>query len=128
MSPILTQASRFVLVGLILLGLDALCCAALVAAGVPLLIANPLARASAALLGFVLHARLSFAVTREGADAGQPWRYLAVWLLLTWLSTRVLVGIQATADTRWALWLKLPLEAALALCSFLLMKRWVYRR
>ena len=128
MTALLGQASRFLLVGLALIGFDGLSCAALVLAGVPLVVANPLARAMAALLGYLLHLRFTFRAARIEGNVSPRWRYLAVWLLLTWMSTRVLLTAQGALDTRIVLWLKLPVEAALAFCSFVLMKQWVYRR
>lgn len=132
MSTWIIQGYRFAFVGLVLIGFDSLACAALVLGGVPLAVANPLARAMAAALGFALHLQLTFrpgtANATAGFGSGALLRYAVVWLLLTLLSTRVLLMLQAGADTRLALWAKAPVEAVLALCSFLLLKLWVYRR
>lgn len=130
----LSQGYRFVFIGLVLIGFDSLCCALLVVSGMPLAIANPLSRGLAAALGFALHLHYTFAETSEGGSdvrqgpQGRLLRYALVWLLLTFVSTRVLLMLQAGADTRLALWAKAPVEAVLALCSFLLLKLWVYRR
>jgi putative flippase GtrA len=128
-SPLLRQGASYVVIGLLQLALDALLFVALTAAGMTPAFANPLARASAAGLGFWLNGRHTF------ADDGGPrlgttrlWRYAITWGSLTILST-LAVSVAARHLGLHAAWLAKPvIEAVLAVVSFTVMRQWVYRQ
>lgn len=128
MSPLLRQGATFIAVGLLQLALDTLLFVALTAVGVGPAIANPLARASAAGVGFWLNGRHTF------ADAAGPrlgaqrfWRFAITWLSLTVIST-LAVSALAHGPGLHAAWLGKPvIEALLAVVSFTVLRQWVYR-
>lgn len=86
---------------------------------------NLLTRFSAAMLGFWLNGKLTFGHPR--LTRRQLWRYVAVWMLLTLLSTGAvgLIGHAAGMRAAWAM--KIVVEVLLAALSFVLMRRWVFR-
>lgn len=128
MSPLLRQGATYIAVGLLQLAIDALLFIALTAAGTSPAIANPLARASAAGVGFWLNGRHTFADAAGPRLGGKRfWRFALTWLSLTAIST-VSVAALAHGPGLHAAWLGKPvIEALLAVVSFTLLRQWVYR-
>lgn len=86
---------------------------------------NLLTRFSAALLGFLLNGKLTFGQSR--LTGRQLFKYLLLWVALTLLSTGAVVAIGQMAGIR-AVWgMKIVVEILLAVVSFVLMRRWVFR-
>lgn len=125
---LLRQGSHFVIIGLIQLGLDWAVFVGATALGVPTVPANVLGRVCGMLLGFWLNGRYTFAA--EG-NHRLGWarfaRFLALWVLLTAVSTVLVTSAALHLGLGYA-WLAKPVvEGGLAAASFLLMRRFVYR-
>lgn len=125
---LIRQGGSYLIVGLIQLMLDWVMFVAASALGMPVAPANVLGRVSGMLLGFWLNGRHTFA--QEG-QRRLGWarfaRFLAVWAVLTLLST-VLVSTVAQQLGLSLAWLAKPLvEGALAAVSFVLMRQFVFR-
>ena len=86
---------------------------------------NVLTRFSAALLGFLLNGKLTFGQSR--LTGRQLSKYLLLWVLLTLLSTGTVVVIGQLAGIQAAWGMKVLVEVVLAVLSFVLMRRWVFR-
>jgi len=124
---LMRQGRRFALVGAVQWLVDCGAMFVLSHSGMPVPYANVAGRICGALLGFWLNGRFTF--TDGGRRAG--WRQLARYLLLwganTFLSTAGVSAFDAAFGLRGA-WLAKPLvDGALALGSFLVSRRWVYR-
>jgi len=124
---LLRQGSQFVVIGLLQLLIDWSVFVAATAAGMPTIPANVLGRVCGALLGFWLNGRITFA--SDGARLG--WqrfgRFMAMWIVLTLLSTW-LVALCADALGLRLAWLAKPVvEGVLAVVSFFLGRHVVYR-
>ncbi len=125
---LIRQGSRFILIGLVQLVVDWAVFVGATALGVPTVPANVLGRVCGMLLGFWLNGRYTFAA--EG-DHRLGWarfaRFLALWLLLTAVSTLLVSTAAQQLGLAYA-WLAKPVvEGGLAAVSFLLMRRFVYR-
>lgn len=125
---LIRQGSSYLIVGVVQLGLDWAVFVAATALGVPVAPANLLGRLCGMLLGFWLNGRHTFA---EQGQHRLGWRrfarFLALWLLLTGIST-VLLSVAAHRLGLSHAWLAKPLvEGGLAVVSFLLMRRFVFR-
>lgn len=128
MNQLLRQSTSYIVVGLLQLALDTLLFVALTAVGVGPAIANPLARASAAGVGFWLNGRHTF------ADAAGPrlgaqrfWRFAITWVSLTVISTLAITLVTQHLGLH-AAWLGKPfIEALLAIISFIVLRQWVFR-
>lgn len=125
---LIRQGSRFILIGLVQLVVDWAVFVGATALGVPTVPANVLGRGCGMLLGFWLNGRYTFAA--EG-DHRLGWarfaRFLALWLLLTAVSTLLVSTAAQQLGLAYA-WLAKPVvEGGLAAVSFLLMRRFVYR-
>lgn len=96
--------------------------------GMPATPANLAARASAAIVGFVLNGRITFA-DGEGGKLGKRRfvRFVSAWLVMTAVST----GLVQAAATFWPgpfVYLAKPaIEAGLAVVNFFVLKWFVYR-
>ncbi|WP_369934307.1 GtrA family protein [Xanthomonas tesorieronis] len=124
---LLRQGSQFVVIGLLQLLIDWSVFVAATAVGMPTIPANVLGRVCGALLGFWLNGRITFA--SDGARLG--WqrfgRFMAMWIVLTLLSTW-LVALCADALGLRLAWLAKPVvEGALAVLSFFVGRHVVYR-
>lgn len=128
MSALLRQGVSYLVVGLLQLALDAGLFVALTAGGLTPIFANPLARASAAGLGFWLNGRFTFAAADGPRLGGRRfWRFALTWISLTVLSTAAVSALVHGAGLH-AAWLGKPvIEAVLALVSFTVLRQWVYR-
>lgn len=125
---LIRQGAGFIVVGGLQLLLDWLVFVLLSAVGVPIAAANVLARANAALVGFWLNGRYTF------AQGGQPrlggrrlLRFVLTWGVLTLIST-LLIRFVSLHVSLHLVWLAKPLvEAVLAALSFLIARYWIYR-
>ncbi|MDW8480292.1 MAG: GtrA family protein [Xanthomonadales bacterium] len=121
------EALRFLLVGALLVAVDALVFMALSALGLEPGLANLAGRLSGAALGFLAHGGFTFAGADARLGGGPLARYALLWLALTLLSTLAVAGAARSLGLATAWLLKPPLEVLLAVASFLLMRHWVYR-
>ena len=126
--PLLRQGGYYLVFGVLQLLLDWLLLVALTALGMPVAPANLASRTSAALLGFWLNGRYTFA---DGHGQRLGWRRFArfwlLWLAITAIST-VLVAVVASRLGLHQAWLAKPLvEAGLAVVSFFALRHWVFR-
>ncbi|QIO89601.1 membrane protein [Stenotrophomonas rhizophila] len=125
---LIRQGSSYLAIGLLQLALDWALFVGATALGVPAVPGNLIGRVGGMLLGFWLNGRYTFAEQgRQRLGWRRFARFLAVWLLLTAIST-VLVALVATHLGLHNAWLAKPLvEAALAAVSFVLLRHVVYR-
>jgi putative flippase GtrA len=122
------QVPLYIVIGFIQLLLDAALFIFLTAFGAPVPAANIASRASAALFGFALNGRYTF------ASQGQPWRvtrsllrFVATWCVLTTIGTLVLSTVDSRASLPYA-WAAKPLvDVLLATVGFFASRRWIYR-
>jgi putative flippase GtrA len=120
---------RFLIAGLTQLALDWGLYVALTRAGVPVAIANPVARLCVVCFGFWLHGVYTFAGA-GGRNLGwaQFARYAPTWIALTTIGTVTLAAIESRYGLR-VTWLAKPaIEAVLALASYAALRQWVFRR
>lgn len=121
------QGLRFLVVGVIQLGVDTLVFALLHLLGTPIAAANVLGRVGATLLGFLLHRHYTFAATHALDLKRQLVRYLVVWLGLTLLSTLGVGAWAALLGTDALVLGKVAVEIGCAMLSFVLLRTLVYR-
>ena len=126
--PLLRQGGYYLVFGVLQLLQDWLLLVALTALGMPVAPANLASRTSAALLGFWLNGRYTFA---DGNGQRLGWRrftrFWLLWLAITAIST-VLVAVVASRLGLHQAWLAKPLvEAGLAVVSFFALRHWVFR-
>lgn len=127
--PLLRQGGQYLAFGLLQLALDWAVFVIATALGVAAAPANLTGRTGAAVLGFWLNGRYTFA----GTDGGRlGWRrfgrFWLLWLAMTALSTVLVALVEAELGLRWA-WLAKPVvEGGLATANFFLLPRVVYRR
>ena len=122
------QESRYVLVGLTQLVLDWTLFVVLTLLGMPTIVANTLGRTLIAVLGFALHGRYTFG---DGETRKLGWkrfaRFATVWISLAACSAWAMHVVREGAGL-YVAWATKPLvEILLAVVSYLLLKRWVYR-
>jgi putative flippase GtrA len=125
---LLKQGSSYLVIGGLQLLLDTSLFVALTKLGLDAAPANLCGRVAGAMLGFWLNGRYTFS-QGDGARLGWPqfWKFLAVWVPATVLSTWLIVlvehhlGLQLT-------WLAKPLvEGGLAVLTFLAGRYVIYR-
>lgn len=126
--PLLRQSSQYIVFGVLQLLLDWMMFVGLTALGTPSAPANLTSRLSAALLGFWLNGRYTFA---DGGDSRLGWRrfvrFWALWLVMTAISTLLVATVEAQLGLKWA-WLAKPVvEGGLAMVTFFLLRHIVYR-
>jgi len=126
--PLLRQGSHYLAFGILQLLLDWAAFVALTALGLPATPANLASRTSAALLGFWLNGRYTFA---DGTGSRLGWRrfarFWALWLVMTAISTLLVAFVEARLGLHWA-WLAKPVvEGGLAVANFFLLRHVVYR-
>jgi putative flippase GtrA len=96
--------------------------------GLAVEVANVAGRVSGALLGFWLNGRITFAGSDTTVGHRQFVRFVAMWLLMTVLSTWAIGTINRAVGLKWA-WLAKPgVELVLGALGFVLSRYWVYRR
>ena len=122
------QGSQYIAIGLLQLLLDCAVFVTATALGMPVAPGNLLGRTSGAVLGFWLNGRYTFATQGEQRHGWKRFaRFLALWLLLTVVSTWLIDWVAHSLGLQYA-WLAKPLvEAGLAGVSFLLLRHVVYR-
>jgi len=125
---LIRQGSRFLLIGLVQLVVDWAVFVGATALRVPTVPANVLGRVCGMLLGFWLNGRYTFAAEGHHRLGWARFaRFLALWLLLTAISTLLVSTAAQQLGLAYA-WLAKPVvEGGLAAVSFLLMRRFVYR-
>ena len=126
--PLLRQGGLYLGFGLLQLALDWLLFVAFTALGMPAAPANLASRTSAALLGFWLNGRYTFA---DDAGSRLGWgrllRFWLLWLAITAISTVLVALVASRLGLHWA-WLAKPLvEGVLAVANFFLLRHLVYR-
>lgn len=122
------QEARYILVGLTQLVLDWSLFIVLTAVGVPTALANVLGRVAIAMLGFRLHGRYTFGdADRSRLGWARFAKFAVTWTSLTTTSTLIMHFVRLN----WGLyiaWAAKPfVELCIALVSYMLLKRWVYR-
>ena len=122
------QGSRYLVVGGIQWLLDWGVMVALSHFGLRIGVANIAGRVSGALIGFWLNGKITFTGDEHVVGRRQLLRFVAVWLVMTLLSTVAIEAIDDLLGRKWA-WLAKPLvEAVLGLMGFLASRHWIYRR
>jgi putative flippase GtrA len=122
------QEARYILVGLTQLLLDWTLFVVLTATGVPTALANTLGRVLIAILGFLLHGRYTFGdAEARRLGWGRFARFATVWVSLTACSTLAMYLVRSEWNLYIAWAAKPFVELAIAVVSYLLLKRWVYR-
>ncbi len=126
--PLLRQGSQYIVFGLLQLVVDWAIFVGVTALGLHAVPANLLGRTSGALLGFWLNGRYTFA-GEDGAHLG--WRrfrrFGLLWIGMTIASTVLVHAVEMQLGLRWA-WLAKPVvEGGLAMVTFFLLRRLVYR-
>ena len=126
--PLLRQGGYYLRFGVLQLLLDWLLLVALTALGMPVAPANLASRTSAALLGFWLNGRYTFA---DGNGQRLGWRRFprfCLLLLFFFSFFTVLVAVVASRLGLHQAWLAKPLvETGLAVVSFFALRHWVFR-
>jgi putative flippase GtrA len=120
---------RFIITGLTQLALDWGLYVALTHAGMPVAVANPLARVCVVCFGFWMHGAYTFAGA-GGRNLGwaQAARYAPTWITLTVLGTLALAGIESRFGLRATWFAKPAIEAVLAVVSYVALRQWVFRQ
>ena len=96
--------------------------------GLPVRQANVAGRISGALLGFWLNGRITFAGEHTHVGRTQFLRFLAMWLVMTLVSTVAIGSIDDYLGLKWA-WLAKPaVEIVLGVIGFLISRHWIYQR
>lgn len=125
---LLRQSTQYVLFGLLQLAVDSGVFVLATALGLPVAPGNLLGRISGALLGFWLNGRYTFAAQGEQRHGWKRFaRFLALWLLMTVISTWLIDWVAHSLGLQYA-WLAKPVvEAGLAGVTFFLLRHVVYR-
>lgn len=127
------QLLLFFVFGCTQFAVDTLLLLLLTQAHLPVVVANPLSRACAAVLGLLLNFTITF---RRGAaraiDAPTVLRYVTVWVSITLASTALVALLyrlrpEGVADASWLAAVKIAVEGVLFLVSFFLARTWIYR-
>lgn len=128
MAKILRQGLGYGLVGGVQIVLDWLVFVALTSFGVAPGVANVVGRVMAAVVGFWLNGKWTFAMRDDSSlSIGHFWRFLASWTVMTLLSTLIVVGA-ANFDGLRTAWVIKPLaDLFLAAAGFVVSKYWIYR-
>jgi len=97
--------------------------------GLPAMPANLLARASAAIVGFVLNGRITFA-DGDGARLGgrRFVRFVIAWVVMTLISTLLVFAVTVMWPGPLVYLGKPAIEVALAFANFFVLKWFVYRK
>jgi putative flippase GtrA len=125
---ILRDGVRFILMGAIQVVVDSATYIVLTKLGIPTMPANICGRIAGALLGFWLNGSITFRHNQQPHLRLRLLRYLALWIVMTAISTTALLRIGAYAGLARTWWCKPLIEIALGTTSFLVSRHWVYRR
>jgi len=91
-------------------------------------LANIAGRVTGALVGFWLNGKITFTGDEHVLGRRQLLRFVAMWLVMTLLSTVAIELIDDVLGRKWA-WLAKPMvEAILGVLGFLGSRYWVYRK
>jgi putative flippase GtrA len=126
------QYLLFLVIGGVQIVVDtSLFAAILVFTGEPLL-GNVMSRGTAATVGFILNRKYTFNARSDGKASGQALRYILLWFVLTMLSTSLIAAGDAvltgvTHHREWMIGLKILIESAMTVPSFLGMRHGVFR-
>ncbi|MEX1829933.1 GtrA family protein [Luteibacter sp. CQ10] len=98
--------------------------------GLSIAAANPSSRLFAAIVGYVLNATLTFRTSPEDrhVNLASFLRYATLWVATTAISTALISGAALLLGKEALPVVKILIEGAMAVVSFLTMKFWVYRR
>lgn len=122
------QGPRYLLIGGIQWLVDWGVMVALSHFGLHIGVANVCGRVSGALLGFWLNGKITFAGEDHAIGRTQLLRFIAMWLVLTAVSTFAIEAIDDVLGRKRA-WLAKPLvELMLGLVGFVGSRQWVYRK
>jgi GtrA-like protein. len=125
---LLRQGSQYIAFGLLQLVVDWAVFVAATALGLHAVPANLLGRTTGAMLGFWLNGRYTFA-GGDGARLG--WRRFGrfglLWITMTIASTLLVNTVEQQLGLRWAWMAKPVVEGGLAVVTFFLLRRVVYR-
>jgi len=127
MRVLIGQATRFTVVGVVLMGIDTGMFSLLHWLGIALLPANTAARVIAALASFYLNGRYSFAGHGEvRPHAIRLGRYVIWWLVMTAISTGVLWACHHSLGEQSVYIAKPVVEFVLAVIAFFVSRHWIY--
>lgn len=118
------QVSSFITIGLAQLLVEWFAFVVLTYAGLDIVVANLVSRGAAAIFGFYMNGRITF---RAHVDRNALLRFAAVWLLLSGCDTGFVYLIGHTLGLPMAQLTKPVVDGAIAVMSFVLAKKWVYR-
>lgn len=122
------QGSNYLAIGIVQWLLDWGVMVGLSHLGLPVRQANVVGRISGAMLGFWLNGRITFADEQTRIGRIQFLRFLAMWLVMTLVSTMAIGAIDDYLGLKWA-WLAKPaVELVLGFMGFLISRHWIYRR
>ena len=125
---IVMEVGLFCAVGGAQLLVDWMVFVAVSASGAGVVVSNLSGRISGALVGFLLNGRLTFRLRASASGwVSRFGRFLALWFVLTGLSTAALLEVRDVFGLGGAWVGKLVIEAMLAVLSFVTLKYWVYR-
>jgi putative flippase GtrA len=120
---------RFLITGFTQLALDWSLYVVLTLAGVPVVVANPLARACVVCFGFWMHGVYTFAgASGRNLGWGQATRYVPTWIALTVAGTVALAMVESRFGLRVSWIAKPAIEAVLAVVSYVALRQWVFRK
>jgi len=124
---VLRQGRYYLLIGVLQWLLDWGVMVGLSHAGMLVEPANVAGRISGALLGFWLNGRITFTGDEHHLGRKPLLRFLAMWLMTTFVSTWAIGNIDDWFGLRWAWMAKPAVELALGVIGFLLSRHWVYK-
>lgn len=125
---IVRDGVKFSVIGAVQVVVDSVTYIGLTTLGVATPPANVCGRIVGALLGFWLNGRVTFAHREQPRLRWRIARYVALWIVLTIVSTVGLTVIGHHAGLKHTWWAKPVIEIALGLISFLVCRHWVYQR
>jgi putative flippase GtrA len=124
---VLRQGRYYLLIGVLQWLLDWGVMVGLSHAGMLVEAANVAGRISGALLGFWLNGRITFTGDEHHLGRKPLLRFLAMWLMTTFVSTWAIGNIDDWFGLRWAWIAKPAVELVLGVVGFLLSRHWVYK-
>ncbi len=122
------QGSHYLAIGIVQWLLDWGVMVGLSHLGMPVRQANVVGRISGAMLGFWLNGRITFAGDETRIGRTQFLRFLAMWLVMTLVSTVAIGAIDDYLGLKWAWIAKPAVELVLGMMGFMISRHWVYRR
>ena len=121
------HAKHYLLIGIVQWLLDWGVMVGLSHLGLRIGYANIAGRVAGALLGFWANGKITFASADTRVGRRQLLRFIAMWVVLTLVSTWAIEHIDDVLGRKWA-WLAKPLvQIALGMVGFLGSRHWVYK-